>query len=171
MIVGEKGGLGMGFFTDDLKKRTQEIEAEAHVYEERRTARRTLFLWSALILILLGGAFAYIQLTATEEKNLLPKSREARLLLVNQWKSEGLIKKFDVQASLCLVDEEKWTAFPVEKRSDIAITLGAYCMDINKAPQPKIIIKTFGTNQTLVRLNETEEAVEPPVQPADQESY
>jgi hypothetical protein len=166
----DRGDPTMGFFEDDLVKKTQDIETEARIFEKRRSQRRKFLLLVSLIVVLIGGTIAYIHLTATSEENLLPPSPESRQLLVNKWKSVGLIKHLDIQLSICLIDDEQWNAFTDGKRTEIAITLGTYCAEINKGLEPRITIKSFITNQILLRLNDTDEESTPPVQSPEQEN-
>jgi len=159
----------MGFLEDELAQKTRDLEVEARVFAQRRSIRRKYLMWTLLIVALIGGTVAYLQLTSTSENDPLTSGPEYRRSLVEKWKKVGLIKHLDTQSSICTISDEQWNILSEGEKKEIGTTLGGYCADINKDSLPRITIQSYFTRGILLQLNTIEVESPPPAQSPDRE--
>ncbi len=150
----------MGFFANDLKRRKAEIERESRAMALQAGRRKKIVLAGLVAFVVLSTLTILVVTGSDPEDSFDIRKPESRKMVIDRWVEDGLLLRFDSLTFVAVVDEAKWNSLDYVERSNVALTLGRYCMFVNHLPRPKIRILGGTNGRIMTRINDTDTSVQ-----------
>lgn len=114
------------------------------VKEVERRQRKTILILLSIVLI--GVMYVFYDYYTVANTRPMPENPAMIEPLIQSWKAENFVSKFDPVNSIMVVNEDDWSSRGHAEKLDIVTRLARYCAEKKKSPvwTIRIVSQTSG---------------------------